>query len=1172
MSVKLDELRKYIVRVARKTLQEEDLQMVVTGTIRSSEPGKYSVQLSSGNSTSLVDAFSIYTDKTYLVDDYVYLLKSTEARGSDYITKYFIFGLVEDTEQIFANLSEWERFSVVNELATIGPIVFNWDTRRVESIYTVDNASDFLYGLNVTKTFAISARVTAKASMYCNYGLLITITFEDGATKELSFDNNVFSGQPFNLICSEQHKVFKIIENLNVVGIKISVKLLEEDEYKIEASSFLFDDIKLEVGNIINLVDDFTVDLKIVNGVNFFSKNDINGQVQIQANVKYGNQKLDTNNLKYYWFIEDNSETNQVVLGQNGWRCLNESREVQVIDNDGNVVADPYNRTIYSTGEKTLTFNWSDAQEKLTKYTNKIKCVVGYQLFNAESEPVDIFNLSHEQYDVTVTLNSGQLPLMYADEVVTLKANLTSTLVAPKQLDTVEYRWYVNRASESIYYGASNLLKVGHNSENCNYVLDRNNTYIYCKVFLSEGGKQVEIASTEDNPYLVTTRVIDPSGLREDYVYEYYISTASDIKFYEYIDSKPVSISNGNGYDKTTDTFKRYKTNGNALVEHRDAVGDAAFAWLKDLGPFQTWTPTLAEGKYYLYYTKQRRIFDINENEYARYDDFDIPQILRYCRFNGVETLVDLLTAKGLGQLNEFNRLTNNGTSQGVKYSDIQYVLSTDEKPNEEKIRNTNGYYKYDSEKEEYVYLDLYYYANEADKEYNNYIFDSNGNIVGFKDNIEYYEKVGGELYINATYIRSGTLEVKDENQKPIFRASLEDTDNGLILAGFKAYAHSLESEDGKIGLFSGNKDDNLLPYFWVGGTKDAPATRLYGDGSGNIGALNIRANGDVASNGNGFYLGVNGSGRLGKLSYDIDGKVYVGDLGEEKFLVDTSGNIILKGTIDALGGSIGGFHITEDHLGYGEDHSQNESIYLSGQGIVPALGDDNQSIIFYAGSPTFTKDNENFVRAPLYFTKDGSFYATKGQIGEIKISEYGFDMIGLKIYPGSDNSGKISFLQGEKEIFWLERNKIQSITGATIDFNFIPSKGEEVKYKYSAEVVMRGEKYKPYIEIKSLSGVLGDALIEAKTFNMRGAYSVFVADKYYYADVTIGKGENEGNAGVWGTPFTGTPVFTIYDESDGTYKKKIEFFQTEKDANAKSGINFKGDFYINGKKLVIGE
>lgn len=1058
MNIQIDALRKYVEKIAKKIIDDDSSKIVFEGVIKSIIPGYYEVQLVNGNETSPVRAESLYTNKVFSVEDCVYLIQATN--NTD--VKYFIVGLSSTIEQNFANLSEWERF--------IGDGTKVVDTLNI----TAESNSEFINAVRHTGIMSFSAKVKTSIKEKKDFGFEIVLTFEDASTKTIKFSHQSFVGQPWNLQWVMQKKIIDIGPENTLTGIEIvpySTDFAEDD-------SFEFKDVSLESGEFLVLINDFSVTLEKVSKKDYLNKNDTNGIVEIKAKVKYENQILDTKALKYYWFVEDANSTVINSIGGDGWHCLNDFENAKIITENGIKETDVI---IYKTDDNILTINYEKANAEenpwLPRYENKIKCVIGYQLANAESEPISVYNFEHEEYDVSIEKVSGEIPILYSDEFITLEAKYSTRTIDPTGKPS--FKWYksgeddplgynIKEGDKDVFspYTESTIKIYGENGKENSadgYTMKSESEGFYCEAYLGEN-----LIGTS-NIIIVSSKVAEIEDLQEKTNYVYWIETASNIRFISEIREEEIKDENSSGGTTFKDSYIYYKKEEeNSDNREGKLIEGSSLSDLKNNSLFED----KENGEYYLYYTEQKIVIDKNRNNNIyRYNDYFYPKILRYVNVNvngSNRTVTDLATEGSIEKLNTFNELTNGGRAQGIEYTSATYELTQDLAPDNNKLNTGKGYYK---KVETYEYKETgpivsfkdninYYikkedgsyekYNGEFDKNQNyytyelvktdytlrpkdssNYVLGTDSKPVGFKSGEEYYEEDGGDLYINASFIRSGHLEVAD-GEETVFSA---DIDTGAVtFGGFHVKGDHFVSgnpintgersvlvspgygDDG-YAFWAGpktGKDDSTRP-FWVKNDGTIQATKLkISISTGDIDGLEDQISGiqsdvkdvqDDVSDIDGKVTTLNTN--VTTLQSDVDNvikpnmafevnsetgfftvknakKVYFGTedliIESDNLTLDEGGNLTVKGTIEAKDGTIGGFHITGTHLASGETNEEH-AVMLSGKGIKnndsfeEVKEEDNEvGFVFWAGRD----DSGNL---PFWIKKSGHIYASRGTI-----------------------------------------------------------------------------------------------------------------------------------------------------------------------------------------------
>lgn len=191
--------------------------------------------------------------------------------------------------------------------------------------------------------------------------------------------------------------------------------------------------------------------------------------------------------------------------------------------------------------------------------------------------------------------------------------------------------------------------------------------------------------------------------------------------------------------------------------------------------------------KYYLYYTKQEDIFKYigSEQEETPLDSrtWQYPLVLNVFIWNGKW---EKMSSVSVDQINTFNQFTQGGKENGIFYQEKSYVLTKDTTMQESKVYYTISF----DDKGKPTYTEATFKTFE------------DGTKEGFAEGVSYYEKTDDKnrLYINATYINTGTLRVGSANNERFFASINEDI---VRIAGWNVDDYSLISPNKTVGLNS---------------------------------------------------------------------------------------------------------------------------------------------------------------------------------------------------------------------------------------------------------------------------------------------------------------------------------------------------------------------------------
>ena len=380
--------------------------------------GKYKIKYQ--NSTFF--AFAQDISVSYINGSDVYIL----VPGNDMSRDKVILGTVKKLGSNYIDTSEEdEKFETIGKNCIESTNNFelcSYESNKVEIIYD-KNSSDNKITLNKT---AVETYIKKSSSLLCgatirtalpteqqfrgNYGVVFELNFLDNAsenivTKNYVLDINQMVGNPYRItLDSRQYGLFQIDTNnfVDINRIYLFVYDFPNRANNKPADIFIKN---LELCGMTPLTDEELASCAltfITPKGTFFDDNDLDSdtrEIQAQVRVKGKIVDKDSQQLKYYWFVEDIRTTTISEhfnkYGGAGWRCLN----------PGNVVK-PREDTIapvieWVPGDYNYIIKKSDSAAKETKY----KCVVLYGDIIVSKE-ISIINYS-SNYDLTISSDAG---------------------------------------------------------------------------------------------------------------------------------------------------------------------------------------------------------------------------------------------------------------------------------------------------------------------------------------------------------------------------------------------------------------------------------------------------------------------------------------------------------------------------------------------------------------------------------------------------------------------------------------------------------------------------------------------------------------------------------------------------------------------------------------------
>lgn len=412
-------LKNFIFKIAEQAYTSNDtFNSVKAGIVEEHLNGKYKVKLD--GSDTLVEATLFYSNEQINQNDYVYLIEAFTENNSNFI-KYFIFGKVSDVNTEIGK-SDWSRFI---EAGRSGTKSSEWTWGRIcTTPLTYDSSEDhksFIDSINNNGYFAIYGDFTcANASENLKeYGLNITLTYEDDSPFGYKFSSQDFIGQPFNISPAiKQKKIFKIAKNIKSISIK---GFLDGDSATISLSN-----LTIVAGSLYMLDPNIEVKIAAAAGTREYFVGAEQEQIELQANITQNGQSIFSNLINYIWYINDPTKPD---TDEGYWTCLNGEPVNEILtDAFGNSITIPVirgkaaNLILYRGTEPIISTNEEDKYLIIDFNTNnnfnrKIKCEIAYEGTSIESNIFDLWDYNNETYDVRIDSNIKPVTFYAGDDI-----------------------------------------------------------------------------------------------------------------------------------------------------------------------------------------------------------------------------------------------------------------------------------------------------------------------------------------------------------------------------------------------------------------------------------------------------------------------------------------------------------------------------------------------------------------------------------------------------------------------------------------------------------------------------------------------------------------------------------------------------------------------------------
>lgn len=840
-------LKNFIFKIAEQAYTSNDtFNNIKAGIVEEHLNGKYKVKLD--GSDTLVDATLFYSGEQINQNDYVYLIEAFTEGNANFI-KYFIFGKVNDVKTEIGK-SDWSRFIEAGESGTKSS-EWTWGTIcNTPLIYdSSEDHKSFIDSINNNGYFAIYGDFTCTntSENLKEYGLNITLTYEDDKPFVYKFSSQDFIGQPFNMTSAiTQKKIFKIAKNIKSISIQ---GFVDGGSATISLSN-----LTIAAGSLYMLDPNIEVKVAAAAGTKEYFVGAEQEQIELQANITQNGQSVFSDLINYIWYINnpDRQETDEDY-----WKCLNgESVDEILTDTFGHSITIPVirgkaaNLILYRGTEPIISTNEEDKYlitnfNTNDKFNRKIKCEITYEGTSIESNIFDLWDYKNESYNVRIDSNIKPV-IFYIGDNISNPIELTAVRTGGPEKNgpkhDFKFNWsYTEDSVGKIYKVIENdstgdveeievsadddilkektivlyLSQGSYETESLfidKYVI-RDTVKLQCDLFINDevesyGSESQEVRVVQDNETIIETH------------YQYYV--AGDLG-----STKDSSGWNGVTFKKAFRYFP-WTIDPSKIVTDSNWYGDwniidknnSNATWVQDGLAKVTWDCTnenfasnttefnykyeyetgaantqalktildIELSPYQAIYVTNRRVWleKQNDNHFlvGRQEEWSYPQILKAAKGGGEE---DQLVQETIDKLNVFNSLTAGGRDQGMFFEDV-YILTKDTT-----VQSGKKYYR------------KQYNADES------FTYTEQNIVSGNPKEQFLYELKEDQVYINAEYIQTGALRVGDPERGHIFYADIDQQE--VEIGGFAVDKDTLKSNDydNLIQIFE--KDDPSIIY-----------------------------------------------------------------------------------------------------------------------------------------------------------------------------------------------------------------------------------------------------------------------------------------------------------------------------------------------------------------------
>ena len=429
--------------------------------------------------------------------------------------------------------------------------------------------------------------------------------------------------------------------------------------------------------------------------------------------------------------------------------------------------------------------------------------------------PEQIVKISDSVYKQDATLNKAVL-----DEYYRIWSEYEIALEEQIKNGDAEAIENINEKYTSIFTEDFTLL-----NNNQNFIDTKDAVIkVYAQIIVQPDSIDQAIILDIEEPVQIKSYTHLTEQIHSVFKYQYYLSTSMNVTFEKKSKADEAGVWSGEWNIKDpahTDKENPPEWISIAAIDEWDVENEVFVdAGWDELDATVPGTSYDKSNQYYLYYTKQESSYVYQGSEKGREPlsekSWNYPLCLKAFKYKN-NLWIQAMESVEIDQINTFNQFTKGGIENGIYYDSDAYILT------EDSIKDSNK---------------TYYYNSTPTSSKPTYVEFKGENFV---NGTNYYEKVesGDKLYINATFINTGTLRVGSPTNEKLY-ASIHNED--VRIAGWEVDDNSLTK--GTVGL---NSDETKLGgiAFWAGSETPANAN-FYVTHDGDVVARSIEIGGTL--------------------------------------------------------------------------------------------------------------------------------------------------------------------------------------------------------------------------------------------------------------------------------------------------------------------------------------
>ena len=761
-----------------KKLESFPYSLQTTGTIvEKLSSNKYRVQYDGG----IIEAIDLNANSEHLKDETVYLLIANSG-GTSYILGTEGAGTEEDLSYIFKNLSF--EFLTENLLGEEKTILQDNENRSAGEIFSDPKGlSSAGNTFDSTKSFILYAKIQTIIKNPTNGKYFFKIFYDNKDELCTVLDSSMMIGNPYKFYSPTVQTLY--------FNPPAEAKTITKITFKAD-SDFISEENSVEATEISlfgapdksNFIDSkVTVSFKNASKSAFTSEC---AQVTLQAELEYNGKRFLPLGMEFFWERLDSP----TLRGQI-WASLNQSIEKKLGDNT-------YTELIGRVSNEIIVEKTS-----ANYFENYYRCKVKYLGNTKVSEPFKVINYEKPDFSVSHSFTDKKDTLFASSESITV--NIAAKLLKDSEGYSFQYSWY-KKDGESytpLSGGANGSLTIDYKSE----MPIGENVYkcvvqaVYNKVAVGEKEVEIKFYNYVLGEDIQTTELVETI---------YYNAESTN---------PPEEKPTFEAYPNSESEWKISKPeNSNFLFSSERRVlvsidADGNYKWIgygesnaSDVQKYSSATITINNKNITYYVIDGAGTYIKDPNISKNPTAWSEPKCIEV---NGGD-------AELANQVNIFNQLTQNGTEDGFywdKDGASRYEETADAAP-------VTGKIYYTKSGESYIKLE---------------------GLASFDSSKTYYEYVNSHLFINATYVKSKTLDVSDKNGTKFYASVYR---NKVSIGGFEVGNNSISSINYNKSRNQGIKiatNEDQEGYFLF-----TPTFKIFQDGNVKVNADNFNIIGNL--------------------------------------------------------------------------------------------------------------------------------------------------------------------------------------------------------------------------------------------------------------------------------------------------------------------------------------